>query len=149
MQQPCLDRRPARGWQGSRTRRARNPFQMKTTAFAGACMLALGAPFELTTPIVRLPWQSVSNLELLLAIACGAWLVSLIVSRRGPAWQTPLTGPWIALLVAMFVAAGVAPADRVKAISIAMGFMGAAVVFLVTVARTGQPATPRRGTNAG
>ncbi len=121
---------------------------MKTTAFAGACMLALGAPFELTTPIVRLPWQSVSNLELLLAIACGAWLVSLIVSRRGPAWQTPLTGPWIALLVAMFVAAVLAPANRVNAIHMAMRFMAAAVVFLMTVDGTGTPARLRRVTSA-
>src|SRR5260221_2696398 len=121
---------------------------MKTTAFAGACMLALGAPFELTTPIVRLPWQSVSNLELLLAIACGAWLVSLIVSRRGLAWQTPLTGPWIALLVAMFVAAARSPANRVNAIHMAMRFMAAAVVFLMTVDGTGTPARLRRVTSA-
>jgi len=119
---------------------------MKTTAFVSACVLALGAPFELTAPIVRLPWQSVSNLELLLAIACGAWVVSLIVSRRQPAWQTPLTGPWIALLVAMFVAAVVAPANRVNAIHMAMRLTVAAVVFLMTVDGAGTPARLRRVT---
>src|SRR5439155_1145799 len=88
---------------------------MNRTAFVGACVLALGAPFELTTPVVRLPWQSVSNLELLLACVCGAWLASMLVARRRPAWRTPLTGPWTAFIVAMSIAALFAPADRVNA----------------------------------
>src|SRR5437016_13305019 len=116
MQQPCL----ARARRGSMARfldsPRTDPFQMNRTAFVGACALALGAPFELTTPVVRLPWQSVSNLELLLVSVCGTWLVSIAVARRAPAWQTPLTAPWAVLLLAMFVAALAAPADRLNAL---------------------------------
>src|SRR5436305_1285392 len=133
MKQPCLARARHNSMARFLDSLRADPSQMNRTAFLGACLLALGAPFELTTPIVRLPWQSVSNLELLLAVACGAWLMSLIVSRREPGWRTPLTSPWIALVVAMFVAAVVAPADRVNAVHMALRFTVAAVVFLMTV----------------
>src|SRR5438128_1071341 len=105
MQQPCLGASLTARMARILDSHLPDPTQMNTTAFVGACVLALGAPFELTTPVVRLPWQSVSNLELLLVIVCGAWLVSMAVARRAPAWQTPLTAPWAALLLAMFVAA--------------------------------------------
>jgi O-antigen ligase len=117
---------------------------MNTTAFVGACILALGAPFELTTPIVRLPWQSVSNLELLLAGVCGAWFLSIVVARREPAWQTPLTGPWVALIAAMFVAAATAPADRVNALHMSARLTAGAVVFLMTVDGIRTPERLRR-----
>ena len=45
-----------------------------STFFAGVALLTLVAPFELTTPLLRLPRQSVSNLEaaVLCAFVCGA-----------------------------------------------------------------------------
>src|SRR5438876_5851031 len=119
MQQPCLAASLAARMARILDSRFPDPIQMNTTAFVGACVLALGAPFELTTPIVRLPWQSVSNLELLLLTVCGLWLVSAAVARRTPVWRTPLTAPWAALLLAMFVAALAAPADRVNALHMA------------------------------
>src|SRR5437762_11448864 len=115
MQQPCLARARHNSMARFLDSLRADPSQMNRTAFVGACVLALGAPFELTTPVVRLPWQSVSNLELLLACVCGAWLASMLVARRTPAWRTPLTGPWTAFIVAMSIAALFAPADRVNA----------------------------------
>src|ERR1700726_1153845 len=47
-----------------------------TTAYVGVCALAIIAPFELLRPLVRLPWQSVSNVEAVLAIVFCAWLWS-------------------------------------------------------------------------
>ena len=69
-----------------------------STFFAGVALLTLVAPFELTAPLLRLPRQSVSNLEaaVLCAFVCGA--AALAWSRRLPEWRTPLTPPWMALL---------------------------------------------------
>ncbi len=111
-----------------------------TTLFAGVALLTLVAPFELTEPIVRLPRQSVSNLEaaVLCAFACGA--AAVIWSRRLPVWQTPLTAPWVAVLVAMFVASAIAPASRVNALHMT-GRLGAAFgVYLLTVNAVTTPA---------
>ena len=41
------------------------------TFFAGVALLTLVAPFELTSPLLRLPAQSVSNLEAALLSAFG------------------------------------------------------------------------------
>jgi hypothetical protein len=80
-----------------------------TTFFAGVALLTLVAPFELTEPLLRLPRQSVTNLEaaVLCTFACGA--AALVWSRRLPDWRTPLTQPWGALLLAMLVAVRGAP----------------------------------------
>jgi hypothetical protein len=143
MQQPCLAGNLAERMARILDSRFADPIQMNTTAFVGACVLALGAPFELTTPVVRLPWQSVSNLEVLLVSVCGAWLVSMAVARRAPAWQTPLTAPWAVLLLAMFVAALAAPADRVNALHMAARLAVSAVVFFMTVGGVTTPARLR------
>ena len=76
-----------------------------STFFAGVALLTLVAPFELSAPLLRVPWQSVSNLEaaVMCAFVCGA--VAVVWSRRLPHWRTPLTPPWVALLLAMVVAA--------------------------------------------
>ena len=63
-----------------------------TTAFAGVALLMLVAPFELTSPLLRLPRQSVSNLEAALLIVSGLiGSQSIAWSRRWPEWKTPLT----------------------------------------------------------
>src|SRR5476649_92981 len=101
MQQPCLPRPRSRGGKDLGT----NPYirvhtdMAGTTLFAGVALLTLVAPFELTEPLLRLPRQSVSNLEaaVLCAFACGA--AALVWSRRLPVWRTPLTQPWSALLL--------------------------------------------------
>jgi hypothetical protein len=104
-----------------------------TTLFAGVALLTLVAPFELTEPLLRLPRQSVSNLEaaVLCAFACGA--AALVWSRRLPDWRTPLTQPWVALLLAMLVASAVSPVSRVNALHMT-GRLGAAFgVYLLAV----------------
>src|SRR5262245_14934263 len=78
-----------------------------TAAFAGVALLALVAPFERIEPLVRLPGQSISNLEAALAGACAAWLCALIWTRRMPKWRTLLTGPWLLVAAALAAAVGV------------------------------------------
>jgi len=104
-----------------------------TSFFAGVALLTLVAPFEMTEPLLRLPQQSVSNLEaaVLCAFVCAG--AALVWSRRLPAWQTPLTQPWIALLVAMLVASMVSPVSRTNALHMT-GRLGAAFgVYLLAV----------------
>jgi len=85
------------------------------TFFAGVALLTLVAPFELTAPLMRLPRQSVSNLEaaVLSAFVCGG--AALVWAHRWPRWRTPLTAPWLALLLAMAVASAVSPVSPVNA----------------------------------
>src|SRR3954454_25406499 len=87
-----------------------------STCFAGVALLTLVAPFELTAPLLRLPRQSVSNVEaaVLCAFVCAA--AAAIASRRLPVWRTPLTWPWLVLLAAMIVAAAVSPVSRINAL---------------------------------
>jgi hypothetical protein len=87
-----------------------------STFFAGVVLLTLIAPFEATTPLLRLPRQSVSNLEA--AVLCAFVFAAAAVawSRRLPEWRTPLTAPWAALLLAMLVASAVSPVSRVNAL---------------------------------
>ena len=80
--------------------------------FGGVALLTLAAPFELTAPLVRLPRQSVSNARSGAAVAFVGWGAAIVVSRRLPQWRTPLTLPWVALLVAMVVASAASPVSR-------------------------------------
>ena len=104
-----------------------------SVAYAGACVLALAAPFELTQPILRLPSQSISNLEALLLLVFAAWFAALVSSRRLPRWDTSLTWPWMALLGAMMVAAVAAPGARMNAFHMTGRFMVAFGVYLLAV----------------
>jgi hypothetical protein len=87
-----------------------------TIAFRGVVMLVLLSPFEMTEPLLRLPGQSISSVETVLLLMFGAWAVSIVVARTLPTIDTPLTRPWLAFLVAMAVAATVAPAHRSNAL---------------------------------
>jgi O-antigen ligase len=102
-----------------------------TTLFTGVALLTLVAPFELTEPLVRLPRQAVSNLEaaVLCAFAFGA--AAVVWSRRAPVWRTPLTAPWLAVLVAMLIASALAPVSRVNAFHMTGRFTAAFGVFLL------------------
>jgi hypothetical protein len=102
-------------------------------AFAGVVLLALMAPFEWTAPLLRLPGQSMSNLEAAVATACAAWIAALVWSRRAPVWRTAITGPWLAFLAAMLVAALVAPTERANALHMAGRFVAAFSIYLLAV----------------
>ena len=102
-------------------------------AFAGVSMLALIAPFELTQPLIRLPRQSVSNLEAAILLALGSWGVALVWTHALPRWQTPLSAPWMALLAVLLGASLAAPAARVNALHMTGRCAAAFAVYLLTV----------------
>jgi hypothetical protein len=101
-------------------------------AAAGVFLLAAFAPFEVTTPIWRLPWQSITNLEALLVLALGTWTVALVASAHVPAWRGPAARAWLAFLAASALAAAVAPAERVNAWHMTGRLTAAAAVFFLT-----------------
>lgn len=104
-----------------------------TTAWVGVCVLMLAAPFEALEPLLRLPGQSVSSVEIVLLAAVGLWFVSLIWSGAAPRWRTPLTWPWLALLAAMLVAAWAAPVDRTNALNMVGRLALAFAVYVLAV----------------
>jgi hypothetical protein len=99
--------------------------------FAGVAVLTLVAPFESSAPLLRLPQQSVSNLEAAVMCAFVCATVAVVWSRRLPDWRTPLTPPWIALLLAMVVAAAVSPVSRVNALHMTGRMTAAFGIFLI------------------
>ena len=111
--------------------------------FAGVALLTLVAPFELTEPLLRLPWQSVSNLEaaVLCAFACGA--VAWIASGGQLEWRTPLTLPWAVLLLTMLVASVASPVSRLNAFHMTGRFAAAFGVYLLAVNGLATPARLR------
>src|SRR5712691_10993100 len=139
MQQACL----AREWQGSWTPLSASgrKFMGGSLPFAGVALLALAAPFELTEPLLRLPRQSVSSLESVLLLAFAAWGIAIASSRRVPEWRTPITLPWIAVLLAMAVASVASPVSRMNALHMT-GRVGAA--FLVYLLAVNSVTTPTR-----
>ena len=110
-----------------------SPALAATTAYFGVCALVLAAPFELTKPLLRLPSQSISNLEALLLIVFMSWSAVIVWSRRWPRLRTPLTGPWVALLAAMLLSTAAAPAEHMNALHMTGRAMAAFGVYLLTV----------------
>jgi len=104
-----------------------------SVAFAGAALLTVAAPFETLEPLVRLPGQSISNLEAAMLVAFAAWGAAVAASRRLPVWRTPLVLPWMALLLACAVSSLASPVSRVNALHMT-GRLGAAFgVYLLAV----------------
>jgi O-antigen ligase len=114
-----------------------------TAAFAGVALLALAAPFEMTAPLVRLPAQSVSNLEVIVALACLLGAGAILARRVLRSSATPIAAPWLAFLVACALAAIVSPVSRVNALHMTGRFAAAFAVCLVTLGAATSPARVR------
>lgn len=104
----------------------------QTVAAAGVFLLATFAPFEATRPLLRMPGQSLTILELALLVALIAWSAAVIASRRIP-WVPSLAWPWLALVGAMGVASLLAQEFRLNAFHMT-GRFGAATAVLVLAA---------------
>src|SRR5262245_19165131 len=102
-------------------------------AAAGVFLLAVVAPFEATRPLVRLPWQSVSNLEAAVLAALVAWGVAMLWTRSWPRVDTPLVAAGIGFLLAMALAAATAPAQRTNAWHMTGRLVAAAAIYALAV----------------
>jgi hypothetical protein len=102
-------------------------------AFAGTCAWMLAAPFEQLDPVLRLPWQTVSNLEAISLGILAAWFVTVAFVGARPRWQTAVTWPWLVWVGAMSISAAASPVFRVNAVHMTGRMAFAFVVFLVTI----------------
>lgn len=105
-------------------------------AWIGVCLIAIAAPFEARQPLARLPGQAISTVEAALLAVFALCAGGVIVSRRLPRWRTPLTTPWLAVLLVSLLAALAAPAHRANAMHMVGRFGLAFCVFVVAVTGT-------------
>ncbi len=99
----------------------------------GLCLaVLLSTPFETLGPILSLPGQNLTNLELLVALAVGLWAASGLIDRRLPRWKTKLTALWILLLLIMAASTALAPEHRQNALHFT-GRCAAGFLFFLVV----------------
>ncbi len=110
-----------------------NPAVVATVAWLGLCALIIVSPFEALRPIIRLPGQSLSTVEAALLAAFAAWAIALASARVLPAWRTPLTLPWLAVILTMTIAALAAPAYRFNALNMVGRLTLAFILYLLVV----------------
>jgi len=82
----------------------------------GVAVVAAVAPFEALRPVLSLPGQSLSSVELVLVMLFVGWGVVLLRAHALPEWRTALTSPWLAFLGASVLAALLAQQDRSNAL---------------------------------
>jgi O-Antigen ligase len=104
-----------------------------TVAAGGVLVLALLAPFETTRPLLRLPGQSLSNVEAALLVVCVAWAAAVAWSAQWQLRRIPLVALWSAFVLAMAVAAFGASAQRANAIHMVGRLAAAGAVYLLAV----------------
>src|SRR5262245_1343928 len=102
-------------------------------ASAATSLIAIAAPFELMRPLVRLPSQSISNLEAVVAFSLVCWLASLAWAQQRPRWRTSLSVPWLALIAVMAVAASAAPSSRANALHMTGRIAAALAIYVMAV----------------
>jgi hypothetical protein len=102
-------------------------------AFGGTALLFLVAPFERLQPLVSLPGQNITTVELSIGVAMAAWLGALVASGDRPRWRTPLTWPWVTWLAICALAALAAPVFHASSIKIA-GRLGVGLAAVLLAA---------------
>jgi O-Antigen ligase len=101
-------------------------------AFAAVTLVVIVAPFETTAPLIRLPGQSISDVEAALVVAFVTWGIGVLAVRAFPEWRTPLTAPWLALLAACVAASVFSHTSRLNAFHMTGRLTAAFGVYLLT-----------------
>ncbi len=89
--------------------------KLRNASFLICLLVIASTPFERLGPIVSLPGQNLTNLELTLALSIVVWGLGALAARR-KVWRTPLAAPWIALLTIMSISTLVASDHRLNAL---------------------------------
>lgn len=107
-------------------------------AWFALCGLVLVAPFETLRPLLRVPGQSVSNVEAVLGISIIVWGVAAITAGTDMPWRSPLSVPLFTLAAIAFATAAVAPVFRANALHMAtrIGLLALLVVMVGTTVTT-------------
>lgn len=104
-----------------------------TVPYAGALVLVLMAPFELIRPVVVLPVQVLTTVELVMLTVLASWLLWSVVTGDQPTGRTPLTLPAVLLLATMLVSAWFAPDPQPEALDFTARFAAGLLVYLLIV----------------
>ena len=78
--------------------------------------LLIAAPFETREPLLSLPGQSISSVEMVLIAVMAGWGTAGLATRRWPRWRTALTAPWLALLAGLTISAVMSPVNPGNAV---------------------------------
>ena len=127
----CSRRASSPAWQGSWKT---GDVSTDAAAFSGVALLAIVAPFEITAPLLRLPMQSISNLEAAIVCACLLGAGAVIVRQLAPGSAPRIAAPWLAFLAICALASLVSPVSRVNALHMTGRLAAACAVCLVTLA---------------
>jgi hypothetical protein len=111
----------------------------RATALAAAAAALAVAPFEQLDPVLVLPGQSLTNVEVVLAAGFAAWLLAR-AATRDRFWRQPLARPLVLVLGALLLASILAPDDRAHAFKTTGRFAAGAMVALVAADAASTPA---------
>jgi hypothetical protein len=112
---------------------ARHASASSDVAIQSLIALAIVMPFEQLRPVLTLPWQNVTSVELALFVGVAAWTGALIWSREWPRWRTRLTAPWLAVLGVLLLSALAAPSHRGDALKVVARLASGFVIYLMAV----------------
>lgn len=102
------------------------------SAWLAFLILALGLPFEVVRPWLQAGPLRFTNLELLAALAAALWALSLLATRRRPAWPAWLWQPLLAWSLILGLSALLAPAQRDAALKFALRSLAGVMMGLVS-----------------
>lgn len=102
-------------------------------ALLGLVALVIVMPFEQLQPVLSLPWQKITSVELTLVAGVAAWAGALVWSRQWPRWRTALTAPAVAVLCGLLLSALLAPAHRVDALKVVLRLSSGLVIYVMAV----------------
>jgi O-antigen ligase len=107
-------------------------------AWLSLCGLVLVAPFEMLRPLLRVPGQSLSNVEAILVVSVLVWSIAAITAGGDMPWRSPLAAPLFTLAAVAAVTAGLAPAFHANALHMAarLGLLALLVVMVGTTVTT-------------
>lgn len=102
-------------------------------ALLGLVALVIVMPFEQLRPVLTLPFQKITSVELTLVAATLAWAGALAWAGSVPRWRTALTAPWLAVLAGLLLSALFAPTHRGDALKVVARLATGFVIYLMAV----------------
>lgn len=101
--------------------------------YLSALVLTLAIPFERLEPALTLPGQKLTNVEVVMLIAIGCWVLTIFRTRDISELTSSLSWPIAGLLAAMIVSTLLAGEHRINAVKFTGRFLAGFMVFLLAI----------------
>lgn len=111
----------------------REVFSSTVLLYVSAIVLTLAMPFERLQPALTFPGQKLTNLEAVMIVAIGCWIVTIVRTRALPELATSISWPVVALVASMIVSALLAGEHRINSFKFTGRFLAGFTVFLLAV----------------